>query len=464
MSQTENLIQKAKAFSPALFFTKGHSRSIKAKKNIAALVLIKGVSVLTSFILVPLTINYLSPVKYGIWLTMFGIVGWFGLLDIGLGNGLRNKFAESVAAGDKKSARIYLSTSYALLGIIMSVACLLFFILNQFLDWSSILNVSTDETLELGKVAAVIFGFFCMQLVVKLISSVLLADQKAAFAAALNTICSLLSLVTVFVLTKTAHGSGSLLNMALAIGLINVIVPLLASFWFFATFYKEYRPSFKQVNFKYAKGLMNVGAMFFLFQSTALIVVATDNIIISQLFGPADVTPYNIALKYFTPVLVIFNILSTPLWSAYTEAYAHKDTDWIRRITGKMIKVWLLLFIAIIPMLFFAELAYEFWVGKEIKIPFILTAFMAVYVMLSSWNQIFGNFINGIGKLRLAFYLTIVTAVINIPLCIFLAKYAGFGVAGIIAASSLSLIPDIIFLPIQYYKIVKNKATGIWNK
>jgi len=462
MPQAEEAILKTNKFNPKLFFTAGHSRSIKAKKNIAALVLIKGISVVNSFLLVPLTINYLTPIKYGIWLTVFGIVGWFGLLDIGLGNGLRNKFAESIAGGDKKSARIYLSTSYALLTIIMASACMLFFIVNQFLDWSAILNVSADKTLELGKVAAIIFGFFCMQLVVKLISSVLLADQKAAFAAALNTICSILSLITVYVLTKTT--SSSLLYMALAIGLINVIVPLVASFWFFATFYKEYAPSLKYVNFKYAKGLMNVGAMFFLFQSTALIVVATDNIIISQLFGPAEVTPYNIALKYFTPIIVIFNILSTPLWSAYTEAFAHKDMDWIKRITGKMIRVWFLLFIAVIPMLFFAEFVYELWVGKEIKIPFILTAFMAVYVMLSSWNQIFGNFINGIGKLRLAFYLTIFTAIVNIPLCIFLAKYAGFGVSGIIAASCLSLIPDIIFIPIQYYKIVKNKATGIWNK
>lgn len=459
---SEGSILKIKKFNPKLFFTGGHSRSVKAKKNIAALVVIKGISVLNSFILVPLTISYLTPVNYGIWLTLFGIVGWFGLLDIGLGNGLRNKFAESIAEGDKRSARIYLSTSYAMLGIIMASACVIFFIINPFLNWAAILNISAYTAAGLGKVAAIIFGFFCMQLVVKIISSVLLADQKAAYAAAINTISSVLSLIVIYVLSKIS--TGSLVNMALAIGIINVIVPVVASVWFFSTFYKEYAPSFKYVNFKYARGLMNVGAMFFLFQSTAIIVVATDNIIISQLFGPEEVTPYNIALKYLTPVLVVFNIISTPLWSAYTEAYSHKDTDWIKRITTKMTRVWLLLFIIVIPMVVFSKFAYELWIGKEIQISFELTLLMAVYVMLSSWNQVFGNFINGIGKLRLAFYLTIFTAVINIPLCIFLAKYAGMGVSGIIAASCLSLVPDIIFLPIQYSKIIKNKATGIWNK
>jgi len=264
------------------------------------------------------------------------------------------------------------------------------------------------------------------------------------------------------VLSKTT--SGSLINMALAIGLINVIVPLIASFWFFSTFYKEYAPSLKHINFKYAKDLMNVGAMFFLFQSTAIIVVATDNIIISRLFGPEEVTPYNIALKYFTPVLVAFNIISTPLWSAYTEAFSHKDTDWIRRTTGKMMWVWLLLFLAVIPMIIFSNFAYELWVGKEIKIPFLLTVLMAAYVMLSSWNQIFGNFINGVSKLRIGFYIAIFTAIINIPLCIFLAKYTNWGVSAIIAASCISLMPDVILLPVQYFKIINNKAHGIWNK
>ena len=456
------LINSTKKFNVKNYFTQGHDRSIKAKKNILASVIIKGISILTSFVLVPLTINYLTPVNYGIWLTLYSIISWFGLLDIGLGNGLRNKFAESVANGDKKAARTYLSTAYAMLCIIMGSAFFFFLLINHYLNWADILNVSPEKASELAKVVGIIFSSFCLQLVVKLISAVLLADQKTAIAGALNTVCSVLSLLVIFILTKTT--TGSLLYLAIAIGMINIIVPLFTSIWFYQTYYKEYAPSFKFINFKSAKQLMNVGIMFFLFQSTALIVVATDNIIITRMFGAVEVTPYNIALKYFTPVLMVFNIISAPLWSAYTEAFSHKDTDWIRRITGKMMRVWLLLFIAVIPMIAFSNFAYTLWVGKEIKIPFMLTVLMATYAMLSSWNQIFGNFINGTGKLRLAFYLTIFTAIINIPLCIFLAKIAGFGVSGIIAASCLSLIPDIVFIPIQYYKIVKNKATGIWNK
>lgn len=456
-------LYKIKGFSWRTFLNSGHTRSIKAKKNIIASIFIKGISVLTSFILVPLTINYLNPMNYGIWLTLYSIISWFGLLDVGLGNGLRNKFAESIASGDKENAKKYLSTSYALLTIIMFSAGLIFLLVNQYINWPQLLNVDPSKVDELRKVMAVIFGFFCLQLIVKLISAVLLADQKTAVSGAINTISSIISLVVVYILTKTT--SESLLYLAFAIGIINVAVPLLISIWFFKKQYKEYTPSWKYVDFACTKSLMNIGFMFFLFQSTALIVVATDNILISDIININAVTPYNIALKYLSPITVGFTLISAPLWSAYTEAYTQNDMPWIKRITGKMMKVWLMLFIGTIPIIILSPFAYDIWIGNKAEHPTMeLTIWVAVYVLISSWNQVFGNFINGISKMRLAFYLTIITAIINIPLCYFFAGYLNWGLSGIIIASSVSLLPDLIFIPIQYYKITHHQATGIWNK
>ena len=105
---------------------KGHSRSVKAKKNIIASFFIKGISIAISLILVPLTINYINPSRYGIWLTLSSIVGWFSFFDIGLTQGLRNKFAEAKAKGDDNLAQIYVSTTYAILAIIFFIVCFFF--------------------------------------------------------------------------------------------------------------------------------------------------------------------------------------------------------------------------------------------------------------------------------------------------------------------------------------------------
>src|SRR5664279_1736529 len=125
---------KSRYVSIVSLITSGHERSVKAKKNIMAAFIIKGVSVTISLLLVPLTITYINPTRYGIWLTLSSIIGWFAFFDIGFGNGLRNKFAESIALGEHEKARIYVSTTYAVLSIIIIIVLLLFFCINPFLD------------------------------------------------------------------------------------------------------------------------------------------------------------------------------------------------------------------------------------------------------------------------------------------------------------------------------------------
>ena len=110
------------------FFTKGHERTLKAKKNILASFIIKGLNIAIGLVLVPLTIHYLNPTKYGIWITLSSIIGWFGFFDIGLGHGLRNRFAEALAKGEHALAKTYVSTTYAILTIVIGSVLVLFYL------------------------------------------------------------------------------------------------------------------------------------------------------------------------------------------------------------------------------------------------------------------------------------------------------------------------------------------------
>lgn len=67
----------------------GHERSIKAKKNILISLFLKGISILISLMIVPITLDYLNPAEYGVWLTLSSLLVWIGFFDIGLTSGLR---------------------------------------------------------------------------------------------------------------------------------------------------------------------------------------------------------------------------------------------------------------------------------------------------------------------------------------------------------------------------------------
>ncbi|MBS1636800.1 MAG: oligosaccharide flippase family protein [Bacteroidetes bacterium] len=449
-------------FNLRSFFTQGHERSVKTKKNILTSILIKCVSIVISFLLIPLALNYLNPVRYGIWIALTTVIGWFAFFDLGLGNGLRNKLAEALARNDQESARIYISTSYAVLSIIIGVVYVLFVLLFPLINWTWILNTPPEMSHEINRLIFIVFSFFSLQFIIKLISMVLKADQRSAISGGINTLASLLSLIVVYILTKTTHGS--LFWLSVGVSAANIVAPFIVSVWFFSRDYRHLIPSWKYVRLGHARDLMSLGFQFFIMQFAALILFATDSIIIDQLYGPAAVTPYSIAFKYFSVVTMGFSLITTPFWTAYTDAYHKQDFEWIKRITRKQQMLWILLAAGVVIMLVLANFAYHIWIGDQVEIPFLLSCSMAVWVMMSAWTSIFGNFLSGVGKIRLSLYHSIVIIVINIPLSVFLAKYLNLGSAGVMIGTCLCVLPQVFLHPIQYSKIVHNTASGIWNK
>jgi len=444
------------------FFTKGHERSIRAKKNIVASFVIKGTNIAIGLALVPLTIAYLNPTNYGIWITLSSIIGWFGFFDIGLGNGLRNKFAEAIARGEHKLAKIYVSTTYAILTLIIGGVLIVFYAVNPFLNWSKILNAGNDINLqtELSLLALVVFTFFCLRFILKLITTILMADQRPAKASLFDLLGKIIALVLIFILTKTTEGS--LLYLGIVMSSAPVFVLILSSIWFFNGKYKAYKPSFKFIDFSKAKNLLNLGFKFFFIQIAAVLLYQTNNIIISHLFGPAEVTPYNVAFKYFSIITMGFSIIITPFWSAFTEAWAKNEINWIKKTMRKLMRTWGLLFIAGLVMLIFSPWIYRIWVGDKITVSFAMSALIMAWVLLNAWNGIFSQLLNGIGKIKLQLYLGVSAAVLNIPLALILG--GKIGVEGVLLANIIVLILSAFIYPIQYKKIINYKAKGVWNK
>ena len=444
------------------FFTKGHERSIKAKKNVAASLIIKGLDIFIGLLLVPMVLNYLDQTRYGIWLTMTSIVVWFDFCDIGLGHGLRNKFAEAKSVGDDEKAKIYVSTSYAILSAMMLVFFTLFIIVNKFLPWPRILNVEQDINSNLSILALIVFGFFALKFVTKLITTIIVADQKPAICDAIRLSGRILTIAIIYVFTKTIPGS--LIYMGLAYAGLPVLILILSSFYFYTKSYKKYRPSLKYVDLSYTKDLIGLGGKFFIIQIALVVIMSTDNIIISQLYGPKLVTPYQIAHKYFGLLLMIYVIIISPVWSATIESFAKKDYKWIKSVVKKLQRI-LLIFVSIAILMFMvAKNIYTFWVGKDIEISYLLSAFWMLFVIVGMINGIYCNIINGIGKIKLQMYVYTFSMIINIPLSVFFAKTLQLGIEGVILATVICQSLHLIYLPIQYKKIISDNAKGIWNK
>ncbi len=438
-----------------------HPRTRKAQLNTFLGLSVKGGGMLISLLLVPLTIDYLSKEVYGTWLTISSVVTMLTIMDIGIGNGLRNKFSEAVTKGDISLARAYVSTSYFIFGVIQAGFLVLFLAIFRFIPWQLIFNTTIDLQ-QLQLVILITVAAMAIKMVLDILSYVLLALQESGQLGLIHLFSNVLILTGTYTLTRFTVGN--LFYLASITVVLPVIVTLISGFVFYKNQLSIYKPLLRLVDFKHAKDLLSLGYKFFFIQVSAIVLFYTDNFIITQLFGPAEVTTYNVAFRYFNSVNTVFMIAVTPYWSAFTEASVKGDMDWIRQTYSQLQKLWLGLVVVVLLMILMAHSVYHLWIGDRIIIPWSLNVCMGIFCIISSWNSIMAAVVNGLGKVKLQLFYALLAAVVNIPLAILLGQKLKMGSAGVILATSISLSICSVFGNIQVKRLINGKATGIWNQ
>lgn len=442
------------------FFKNGHDRTVQIKKNITLSIFLKGGSVIITFLLVPLTINYINPVQYGIWLTISSMVYWINVFDIGIGNGLKNEIAYSLAIKDERNLKTYVSTGYAVLTIIAIFIFTSFIIVSSFFNWNNILNIAGKIDYNIFPILIVVVGFFCIQFVVQLIDAVLSATQQVFKSSLILFLGQLVGLIAIYILTLYVHGSLLFLVIVMAGSSVSVLV--IASLYLYNTELKKFAPSFSNIDFKHMRKILNIGGSFFFIQIGAMILLFANNFIITRILGPEAVTIYNIPFRLFSLISMLFAIILMPYWSAFTDAYAIKDMDWIKNSIKKLRMIWFCLSLFGVVILVLSNFLYKVWIHNAVFIPVSLSFWMLLYVIVFTWQSLHVHFLNGIGKIRLQLFIVIAGATLNIPLAIFLGK--NFGLPGIVSANTIVFLFMGTIFTYQYKKIVSQTAYKIWNR
>ncbi len=438
-----------------------HSLSENIKKNIFGSLLVKGLSIIINLLYVPLLIHYLDSERYGVWIALTSFLSWFQFFDIGIGNGLRNKLTQALVKEDYGMAKSLISTSYILVFLIFSFIALVYYFIGFYINWAGFLNVKLISNHELQVLTLIVFSSLCLTFVAQLIQPILFAIQKSALSVAFPTISNLIGFITIFFLSRTT------LPPLLTAGIVLSIVPLftftVGSVILFNTWLKHIKPGIKHVNFKHAKNITSLGFKFLFIQIASIILNSSASVILIKLFGPDQVTIYNIVFKYFQVILILNAIIVTPLWSGFTEMLVKKDHAWIKTTIKKINKISLLLSIGILLMAIISPWVFNIWVGEAVQIPLAITFTMALYFIQIVFISVYNMFINGSGKIKLAMYFTIFEIAAYILLAYLLSKYV-MGVYGVIVASIITKSFTFVLQYIQVNKIIDEKATGIWNK
>ena len=380
-------------------------------------------------------------------------------MDIGLGNGLRNRLAIHVAHQEMEAARKAVSSTLAMLICIVTPVLCLLILLTLSTDVYAFLNITQADIPELRIALIYAITFICITFVLKFIGNVYMGLQLPAVNNLLVAFGSTLILIVTWILY--INGKATFLNVVIANTAAPLIIYLIAYVYTFYHQFPQLCPSYHLVNLRSALELGNLGIKFFWIQIASVIQFMSINLLISNFFTPAMVTPYQIAYRYLNLAMVLFTIICMPFWNATTDAYERNDMEWIRKANKKMNLMILLIAAVMTLAVVVSPWVFQIWIGDSCHVPFGMTVMVALYIFLLIVSMRYSYFLNGIGALRLQLYMTIMT-VLFIPMSYFVVRYT-HDMLWFLGVMCFCVVPSIVVNLIQFHKFLHGTAKGIWR-
>jgi O-antigen/teichoic acid export membrane protein len=427
--------------------------------NIIGAFFVKGGSLVISVFLLPLYIRFFENQEVlGVWFTAISVLNWVVLFDLGMGQGLRNQLPKALTSNDKILAKEYVSTTYILMSIVTVIVTVIGLILLPRMDLYSLfgLDKSIIPAGILEKSVRIVFIGIMIQIVLKIITSILYAMQKSAIVNALGLLTNAIILFALYVTPSRGIASNLITMSWINIVAANFPYVLCTVIIFKKTELKEATPSFAYFSKLYIKSIFSVGMSILWLQIVFMVVSSANEFLISILTSPKYVVEYQAYYKIFKTAAMIVSLALTPIWSAVTKAQIENNYGWIKRIYCLFLGASAVCFIGELCLIPVLQWGMNIWLGEGVievhKIYAIIFVFSSVVFVLHSVNTAIGN---GLSYFKLQMVLMTFAAIVFVPLSIFFVDVFNSWI-GVVLGSVVAMLPYEVLAPVFTIKYLNN--------
>jgi O-antigen/teichoic acid export membrane protein len=420
-------------------------RYVSILRGGATALLAKLVAMVAALATVPLTVRYLGAERYGLWATLFSILAWLSLADLGLCNGLMNALSQAFGQGRRDLAREYVSTAFwGLSGIAVLLGALISLSQGR-IDWMSVMHIhSPDVAHEFSVAIALAAAIFVLNLPCTMVGRVFIAMQRpeiANFWAIANTLGGLAGLVTAIALR------GGLAALVLGFSGGQLLVSIASAVWLFTRQYPDLAPS-AHIRLSSIRRVFGVSSAFFVAQLSTLMIFQSGNIIVAHNLGPRQVAPYQVTWLLAQYVQVPQQLMGASIWAAIGEAYAKGDLAWIRTLVRRYCLAGLAVCVPmLLVMLTAGDKLVALWAGAAARPSRELVCWMAAWAALLVLMQPLTAVLGGSGRLREYAWCSVCAALAAVIGGSLLVNQ--FGSTGVIASTVVSFL-CLALLPALY--------------
>lgn len=434
-----------------------HNRGLL--NNVIGAFVVKGLAVLLNLLIMPAYMSYFPDHDIlGLWFSLIAIVSWVLSFDLGIGNGLRNILVQVFVKKNNLKAKQYISSAYIIIGLITACLMIIGYLIIGLINWNQVFSISSDSISLQVLVYVVRFMFLgvLIQFFLKLILSILNALQKTAISNLVSLISNILLLTYLF-----SFNSGSpeenLVNLAL-VNILSLNIPLvIATLVVFSTTLKTATPNINYYVKNYAYDVIKLGGTFFWIQISLVVITSTNEFLIAWLYGTAYVVEYQVYYKIFYLIVTLFSLITNPIWSAITKAYAENRLIWIKKMGWILHGLAFLGAVAGFAIIPFLPHVVDYWLGSNaIHVNPEHATIFAVYSAIMLFILATTCLANGMGKLNVQLICNTFAAVLKIPIAFALSKIF-VQWTGVMLTNILLMLPCAVIQILLIQKHLKKK-------
>lgn len=423
---------------------RGKERYRRAALTGAASIIQRGLTILISLVSVPLTIHYLGPERYGVWLTISSILVWLALTNFGLaGDALINVISDAHGRDDKRTAQQYVASAIWSLALIAAFLGAITFFCFRYISWSWVFRTHAIPVHELAMASGLTLTFFFISLPLSVQHSVYCGYQDGAFSNAWGIVMNVGTLIALVVVTQL---SGGLPELVVAISGTRMLIGMGNTIYIFKR-YPWLLPVPSAVRWHCIRRLVNLGSKYFLSQLGTFGIENSQPLLITQILGPAAVVPFVVSQRLITLPMEAVYLSSAPLVPAFGEARARDDWNWIRKAFRRTTAASVFLGIPMVLILgCIAQPAIRLWAGPAAVPSWTLISGLMVFnivgvIFMATWQLL-----TGLQRVTPLVISTVLCAVCTIGSGVLGCIY--MGVAGVAVAMAVSKLAT--FWPIQW--------------
>jgi O-antigen/teichoic acid export membrane protein len=410
------------------------------------------VTAVIGFLLAPFVVHALGNTGYGLWTLVLSLIGYFGLLDLGIRSSVGRFVARHLALRDDRSVNCIASTAFCVLGaagvlafVVTVVATVFFF--DKF-------HVEARFYTS-GRIALLIAGFnMACLLPLGVFSSILVAMERFDVLSRITIIGELIRAAATVAVLKSDFGLVGLATTALVITVAEYVAMGLAAKRLHVPL--AIHPRF--LDFQTLKTLAGFGIYRFIWIIANQLIFYSDSLVIGLYLSAAHITFYAIAGSLIDYGRHTVSLVTDTLFPAATRMDANNDLAGLRELW--LVGTKLALTVALPVCIGFFFLGGQFitlWMGSGYRSSAVILIVLTLPLITGLPQYVSALILAGMAKHKVLAYFALAEGVANLILSIILVQK--MGVIGVAWGTS---IPNIICtgVIVPYYTMRTLKMSG----